>query len=177
MKDLELIKITKDYEKEIMDMLKEVTKIDATMPWQYAGMASLESFASFDDWLEKIEKESKGEDLLQNRVPATTYTLIRHSDNKLLGIYNIRHSLNEFLLNFAGHIGYSIIPSERKKGYGTEGLKLALQEAKKIGINKVLITSNVNNIASSKVIENCNGVLENIVTKNNQKLKRYWINI
>lgn len=176
MDDLKLIEVEKCYEKDIMDMLDEVTKQDKDMPWKYAGMASLESFSFFDDWLLKINKESKGENLLPNRVAATTYILIRNSDNKVLGIYNIRHELNDFLLKFGGHIGYSIRPSERKKGYGTEGLKLALEETKKLDIKKVLITCNVKNIASSKVIENCGGILENIIIKNNDELKRYWIN-
>ncbi len=159
-----------------MNMFQEMKKVDNNLSWQYAGMASLESFANFDIWLEKINKESKGEELLPNRVAATTYILIRSSDSKVLGIYNIRHELNDFLLNFAGHIGYSIRPNERKKGYGTIGLKLALDESKKLGIKKVLLTCNVKNIGSNKVIENCGGILENIVMKDNEELKRYWIN-
>jgi len=159
-----------------MNMFQEIKKVDNNLSWQYAGMASLESFANFDIWLEKINKESKGEELLPNRVAATTYILIRSSDSKVLGIYNIRHELNDFLLNFAGHIGYSIRPNERKKGYGTIGLKLALDESKKLGIKKVLLTCNVKNIGSNKVIENCGGILENIVMKDNEELKRYWIN-
>lgn len=176
MNDLKLIKIIKDYDEDILAMLKEIEEQDKNTPWQYAGMASLESFNNFDDWLLKINKESKGEDLLPNRVPATTYILVRNSDNKVLGMYNIRHELNDFLLKFGGHIGYSIRPSERKKGYGTEGLKLALEETKKLDIERVLITCNIKNIASSKVIENCGGILENIVIKDNEELKRYWIN-
>ena len=90
----------------------------------------------------------------------------------------MRHDLTEYLLNYGGHIGYSIRPSARLKGYGTEGLKLGLKEAKNLGISKVLITCNIKNMGSSKVIENCGGVLENIVTcPKGNVIKRYWINI
>jgi len=157
-----------------MEMLKEIEKNDKNLPWQYAGMASLESFTSFDEWLDKINKESEGEDLLPNRVPASTYVLA--SDDQVVGIYNIRHELNDYLLNYGGHIGYSINPKMRQKGYGTKGLELALIECEKMGINKVLITCNVKNIASARVIEKCRGKLENIIIdKNGNELKRYWI--
>lgn len=176
MNDLKLIEVIKDYEIDILSMLKEIEAQDKNAPWQYAGMASIEKFANFSDWLDKITKESIGESLLPNRVPATTYILVRNSDNKVLGMYNIRHDLNDFLLTYGGHIGYSIRPSERKKGYGTIGLKLALEETKKLDIKRVLITCNTKNIASSKVIENCGGILENTVVKADEELKRYWIN-
>ncbi len=114
MNDLKFIKITKEYQNDILAMLEEVKIEDNNELWQYAGMASLEKFSSFDEWLDKINKESMGENLLPNRVPASTYILVRNKDNKVLGIYNIRHKLNDYLFNFGGHIGYSIRPSERK---------------------------------------------------------------
>ena len=71
----------------------------------------------------------------------------------MVGICNIRHHLNqEFLVHIAGHIGYSIHPEERRKGYATEQLRLALLEAKKLGIAQVLITAADWNIASQKTI-------------------------
>ncbi len=112
MNDLKFIKITKEYQRDILAMLEEVKVVDNNEPWQYAGMASLEKFSSFADWL---EKESIGENLLPNRVPVSTFILVRNSDNKVLGVYNIRHALNDYLFNFGGHIGYSIRSSERKR--------------------------------------------------------------
>ncbi len=100
MNDLKFIKITKEYQNDILAMLEEVKIEDNNELWQYAGMASLEKFSSFDEWLDKINKESMGENLLPNRVPASTYILVRNNDNKVLGIYNIRHKLNDYLFNF-----------------------------------------------------------------------------
>ena len=83
-------------------------------------------------------------------VPCKTYLCIE--DNRLVGMVNIRYSLNEYCFNYSGNIGYSVRKSERKKGYATEILNLALTELKKKGINRVLMTCNKSNIASSKVI-------------------------
>lgn len=144
----------------------------------FAGYSSLEKFESYEEWLQKLENEFTGKNLPPNRVPASTYFLVR-SDNQILGIVNIRHSLNEYLKNYGGHIGYSIRYSERRKGYGKKQLLLALEKCKEISLKKVLITCRENNVASSKTIESCGGILENILYCENEKdnLKRYWITL
>lgn len=77
-------------------------------------------------------------------------------DNKIVGMVNIRHRLNEHLLKVGGHIGYSICKSERGKGYGKEQLRLALLEAKNIDINKVLMTCDKDNFLSRNTILSAN---------------------
>ena len=80
----------------------------------------------------------------------------------MVGICNIRHDLNQdYLLTIAGHIGYSIHPAERRKGYATEQLRLALLEAKKLGIDRVLVTAADWNICSQMTILAYGGVLDN----------------
>lgn len=115
----------------------------------------------------------------EGKVPANTYFFVRISDDKIIGMINIRHELNEFLLNEGGHIGYSIRPSERKKGYGTLMLKLALQKCKELNLTKVLITCDKDNIASAKVIQNNNGILENELYSEtfSSVIQRYWIKL
>lgn len=96
----------------------------------------------------------------------------------MVGICNIRHDLNqEFLQNIAGHIGYSIKPSERRKGYAREQLRLALLEAQKLGLSQVLVTAADWNIGSQKTILANGGVYENTYydKANNENMKRYWI--
>lgn len=85
--------------------------------------------------------------------------------------------MNEYLLSYGGHIGYSVRRSERKKGYATEMLKLALKECEGLGITKVLLTCDKDNIASAKTIIKNEGILENEVQEEGGITQRYWINL
>ena len=109
--------------------------------------------------------------------PQTTYGVF--DNDKLVGAFNIRHKLKEELINHGGNIGYQIRPIERRKGYGTKILYLALEKAKELDIKKVLVTCRIENIASSKVIENNGGVYENdyYYEAKNRTYKRYWIDL
>jgi predicted acetyltransferase len=130
---------------------------------------------SYIEWLENTYKFENIESCPVEFVPAHTYFLI--ADKKILGAINIRHYLNDYLYNFGGHIGYGIRPSERRKGYASLMLSLALPIAKDLGISKALITCDRCNVASAKTIINNGGVLENEVEENGKLIKRYWIEI
>lgn len=104
-------------------------------------------------------------------VPATYYLM--YADGKIVGAINLRRGDNDFILNYAGHIGYGVAPWERNKGYATQALKLCLNEARKIGMKRVLLTTDLNNIASQRVIAKCGGVFE--CDHGDKKL--FWINL
>lgn len=131
--------------------------------------------ASYKEWLENTYKFQHRESCPVEFVPAHTYFLV--ADKKILGAINIRHYLNDYLYNSGGHIGYGIKPSERRKGFASLMLSLALTIAKSLGISKVLITCARNNVASAKTIINNGGVLENEVEENGKIIQRYWIEI
>ena len=105
-----------------------------------------------------------------------TYLAIDET-NKLVGMIDIRHKLNEYLLNYGGHIGYSVRKSERRKGYATEMLKLALEKCKELNIKRVLITCDKNNIASACTILKNGGEFENEIIDGHEVTQRYWINL
>lgn len=88
---------------------------------------------------------------------------------------NIRHDLNDYLLKYGGHIGDGIRPSERRKGYATEMIRLALEECRKLGLTRVLVTRDKNNIGSAKSIIRNGGILENEVLEKGVIKQRYWI--
>jgi len=98
------------------------------------------------------------------------FLAIREEDKKLVGVINIRHTLNEYLYNYGGHIGYSVRKIERRKGYAKEMLKIALEECTKLEIEKVLITCDADNIASAKTIKSSGGILENEVPNDTEIL-------
>lgn len=177
MNDLKLVLPSKDDKKSALLMLDEIKAVDAGLPWQYSGLANLEEATSYEDWVKEKANEKNGIDLRDGYVPCTTLFLKRMSDNKVCGSISIRHELNEFLFNFGGHIGYSVTPSERGKGYGKLQLKMALEIAKDLGIEKCLITADKTNTLSNKTIISEGGVLENTVMWNNEPLNRYWINL
>ena len=130
---------------------------------------------SFEDFVQNRINQSHGIDLPQGFVASSEFWLI--DNGEFIGRTNIRHMLNDWLLQIGGHIGYWIRPSKRGKGYGKKILELALEEAKKLGIDNVLITCDVTNIPSKKVIEANGGVLENVIPNGPDKpqKKRYWI--
>ncbi len=177
MNDLKLVLPSKDDKESALLMLDEIKAVDAGLPWQYSGLANLEEATSYEDWVKEKANEKNGIDLRDGYVPCTTLFLKRMSDNKVCGSISIRHELNEFLFNFGGHIGYSVTPSERGKGYGKLQLKMALEIAKDLGIEKCLITADKTNTLSNKTIISEGGVLENTVMWNNEPLNRYWINL
>lgn len=175
MTDVKLISPSKEYEKEAFEFIQEFSEYNS----EINGTGGLDRFDNYDEWLLKIEKDSDLPNIPEGRVPANTYFFVRISDNKIIGMINIRHKLNEFLLNEGGHIGYSIRPTERKNGYATIMLKLALQKCRELNLNRILITCDKINVASAKVIQKNNGVLENEIFSEtfSEIIHRYWIDL
>ena len=130
-------------------------------------------YHNFDYYLDNLElKEPKN-----GYVPDSTFFALDVERNIFVGAINIRHYLSEKLLLDGGHIGDGVRPSERRKGYATEIIRLGLEECKKIGITKVLIVCDKDNIGSRKSILNNGGVLENEIDVDGTIAQRYWINL
>ena len=114
------------------------------------GCAGLEEVNSFTEWIdfENRLKRKYGE----GYVPSEVFLGVRIEDDKVVGIIDYRHPLTPFLLKYGGNIGYSILPSERHKGYASEMLKLLLEICREFGEKKVLLTCDKTNEASRKTI-------------------------
>ncbi|MFF5287796.1 GNAT family N-acetyltransferase [Paractinoplanes globisporus] len=133
-----------------------------------------DSAAGFAKWVRRLNDEE------DTRIPPAqdwvhcTYRWIVDGDRVLGGIA-LRHGLNHFLINVGGHIGYGVRPSERRKGLASWALGLILDDARRIGLSRVLITCRVTNEASARTIEKAGGVFEDIRGSGNDEVRRYWI--
>lgn len=159
--NLKLVKLSKEYEREITDMLDEWVIYNNTHETDHSPWAIFSPHKDFDEYIKLTALREMPTD--PKYVPSSLYYAYDEDRNIMVGAVNIRHYLNDKLLFDGGHIGNGVRPSERRKGYGTLIISLALKECKKLGINKVLITCNKDNIGSKKSIINNGGILENEV--------------
>lgn len=107
-------------------------------------------------------------------VPGHLYAF-KNPEGVIIGFLNVRLELNEVLRHRGGHIGYGLSPSVRGKGYAKEMLKFGLNMLKSHGVDEVLVTCDQSNIRSSRTIESCGGVLEDLRTDQDVVFCRYWI--
>lgn len=158
----------------LMDYKEEFIKNKDSMD----GTAGLSTYKTFEEWYRAFNDNLNEKTVREGLVPATTYLALDENE-KLIGMIDIRHRLNDNLLNFGGHIGYSVRKSERRKGFATEMLKLALEKCIELNIKEVLITCDKNNIASVKTIIANGGILENEIydPNDNTMTQRYWITL
>lgn len=147
------------------------------------GSGSLDRILSgwtFEQALDRCRNmENKEYAKKAGRCPGKTFLLIRENDSRLVGTVNIRWDLNEEMLRFGGHIGYGIRPSERRKGYNKINLFLALKEARKAGLDRVMIDCAVSNIASDRTIQVLGGVLARCEKdpSDGEMTNVYWVNV
>lgn len=158
------------YKNQIMDYKEEFLTHGDSMD----GTAGLRDAGTFEDWFAAWQDNRTEETVREGLVPATTFLAVDEED-RLVGMIDIRHRLNEHLLNFGGHIGYSVRKSQRRRGYATEMLALGLEKCRELGLDRVLVTCYTDNAASARTIRKNGGVLENEVQVDGETVQRYWI--
>ena len=173
--NVKLVKLTKDYYDQLAEMIDEWKADIEKNNTNHSPYAIFKNdYHDFDYYLENLElKEEK-----DGKVPCSTFFLLDIDRNIFLGAVNIRHYLNEALLNGGGHIGDGIRPSERRKGYATRMIALALKECKKLCIDRVMMSCAKDNIGSAKSIVNNGGVLEKEYINEKGVVEQvYWIDL
>ena len=127
------------------------------------------------DYIERLDRWSRGIDMPEGIVRSVL--LVGDVDGEIVGRASIRFALNDFLAHEAGHIGYGVVAEQRRRGYATEILRQSLVIARAGGVDRVLVTCDVDNVGSATVIERGGGVLESVVedTRDGVPKRRYWI--
>ena len=165
---LKLVKLDKRYKGHLFDMMDEWTATGEKIVPYAIRKTDYRDFEKYCNSLE-VKDESDG------MVADSTFFCLDEERNIFVGAVNIRHYLNDGLLLNGGHIGDGVRPSERRKGIATQMVRLALLECKKLGIDKVLMVCDMENIGSAKSITKNGGVLENEINVNGVTEQRYWI--
>lgn len=145
---------SRNRKEDAIDYINEFYKYNSNIN----GTGGLQRYLdNYEGWLNKLEEDyTRIPD--EEKVPARTYFLIRSSDQRIVGMINIRLVLNERLKKYGGHIGYSIRPTERGKGYNKINLYLGLKICREYGIQTVFMDADKDNPASWKTMEALGGV-------------------
>lgn len=129
----------------------------------------------FSEFMRMLDVTAAG-DPARGRVPSTYFWVTARDGgpgDEVIGFLNLRHELNEWLLEQGGHIGYSIRPRARRQGHATRALGLAVKHCAELGIDRALVTCDLDNEPSRLTIERCGGVFEDV----RDGKRRYWIDV
>ena len=172
MEDMLLIQPDESMLEEVNAYRREMLEADSSMD----GTGSLRRLEA-RDWLADTRAMLSAETCPPHLVTATQYVYVRRADGRIVGMIQLRHYLNDYLAEYGGHIGYSVRPDERRKGYAKQMLALVLGQAKKLSLSRVLVTCDDDNEASARTIQANGGVLEHTVWLESEgvTLRRYWI--
>lgn len=171
-----LVKPDTSFAGEIRSYREEMLLAGSSMD----GTGALRRMENPMEWLRYNAIMEHPEKLPENKVPATQFVLTDTDSRRIYGMLQIRHTLNEYLRNYAGHIGYSVRPTERRKGYARKMLKMALIYCREVlKMDKVMVSCLVENEPSRRTILSCGGVLEEKVYEHIEGvwLEKYWITL
>ena len=174
METIHLIHPTEGNLDQVWDYRRECLEAGSSMD----GCGPLR-FDNPKEWLDHVIRYTNPATVPEGKVQATQFLAVRKSDGRLVGMIQVRHYFNEYLEKYAGHIGYSVRPGERRRGYAKEMLRLALPYCKGLGLDRVLISCEPENEGSRRTILSNGGVYESTVhePEENIDLERYWITL
>ena len=167
---LRLVKLEAKYRRHLDEMMGEwYATGEKIIPYAIRRL----DYRDFEHYMENLEVKDGSCGL----VPDSTFFCLDEEQDIFVGAVNIRHYLNDALLLDGGHIGDGVRPSERRKGIATAMIGLALDECRKLGIDRVLMVCDRENVGSAKSIIRNGGVMENEIEVDGVWEQRYWIDL
>jgi len=167
--DVRLINADEAYTDAMLDMAREFERSS-----EGGYQEALDDVSAY---FRRLRRWAAGGDLPSHVVQENVFWLVH--DGRIMGLIKLRHRLNEALLIEGGHIGYGVRPSERRKGYGTMMLRMVLEKARALGLERVLLTCDADNVASAKIIESNGGIKSgtSISPRTGKEIFQYWIEL
>lgn len=176
MGEIILIRPSPEHAGQVMQLKAEL--LAANDEDSFAGCSWLQDYDDYGSWLALLARMENPMTVPEGSVPSSAYLAVRTSDNRVVGIIDLRHHIDHPVLGlWGGHIGYTVRPSERGKGYAKAMLRLNLENARALGLEKVMVTCSPSNPASERTILACGGVFEKDVSVDGETIRRYWIEL
>lgn len=140
------------------------------------GASMLETKDTYEEWLAGVIAQRKKETVQPNWVVSSTFLVMDEEETQVIGMIDVRHELNDFLRNYGGHIGYGVRPSQRRQGYATTMLEMALAYCKTLAVSDVMVSCMKHNQGSKQTILKCGGIIEREFENEEGIVQIYWIN-
>ena len=167
---MKLVKLERKYRRHLEEMMEEwYTSGENIVPYTIHRL----DYRDFEYYMANLDFKEEA----MGFVPDSTLFCLDEERDEFVGAVNIRHYLNERLLLDGGHIGDGVRPSRRREGIATSMIGMALEECRKLGIDRVLMVCDKENIGSARSIQKNGGILENEVEVDGRMQQRYWIDL